>query len=152
MEALLAHPDFVATNPNRVRSVLGAFAAGNPTGFHRKDGKGYALVGREIRQLDDTNPQIAARMTQSFGRWRRYDPERQELMQAELRAILTSRACPDVREIAQKSLGAKGSSDLRPSVRARRSARVKAPGGHGLLDAGEMDVGHIRMPAQADGP
>lgn len=106
VEALLAHPDFVATNPNRVRSVLGAFAAGNPTGFHRKDGKGYALVGREIRQLDDTNPQIAARMTQSFGRWRRYDPERQELMQAELRAILDKPGLSrDVREIAQKSLG-----------------------------------------------
>ncbi|WGF89421.1 aminopeptidase N [Marinivivus vitaminiproducens] len=104
-EALLRHPDYVATNPNRVRSVLGAFAAGNPTGFHREDGKGYALVGREIRELDGMNPQVAARMTQSFGRWRRYDAGRQERMQAELRAILAKPGLSrDVREIAQKSL------------------------------------------------
>src|SRR5690606_36161682 len=36
--ALLHHEAFTLANPNRVRSLIGAFAQGNPTGFHRADG------------------------------------------------------------------------------------------------------------------
>jgi len=41
----------------------------------------------EIKALDSINPQIAARMTRSFERWRRFDDGRQQLMKAELQAI-----------------------------------------------------------------
>ena len=73
---------------DRVGPVLGAFAAGNPTGFHRADGAGYALVAGQLLSLDRLNPQVAARMMTPFGRWRRYDPGRQELMRAQLERIL----------------------------------------------------------------
>jgi aminopeptidase N len=88
-----------------VRSLIGAFAMGNPTGFHRKDGEGYRFVAEQIMQLDRLNPQIAARLLGVFGRWRRYDLDRQTLTKAELERIL---AMPELSrnsyEVASKSL------------------------------------------------
>ena len=37
---LMAHPSFSLTNPNKVRSLLGAFSMMNPTGFHAASGAG----------------------------------------------------------------------------------------------------------------
>ena len=87
---LLDHEAFTLKNPNRARSLIGAFAAGNPTGFHRADGAGYALVADQLLALDRLNPQVAARMMTPFGRWRRYDAGRQELMRAQLERILAT--------------------------------------------------------------
>ncbi|MEM9270420.1 MAG: DUF3458 domain-containing protein, partial [Pseudomonadota bacterium] len=44
VSALAEHPDFDWKNPNRFRSLVGAFASGNPAGFHRADGAGYAWL------------------------------------------------------------------------------------------------------------
>ena len=64
--ALTAHPAFSMANPNRVRSLIGAFAQGNQTQFNRADGAGYdsspTACWRSIRK----NPQVAARMTTAF--------------------------------------------------------------------------------------
>ena len=86
VRALTKHPAFDMKNPNRVRSLIGAFA-GNHLRFHGKDGAGYALVAETIRALDTINPQVAARMSGAFENWRRYDSGRQALMRAELEAI-----------------------------------------------------------------
>ncbi len=103
--ALKAHPAFKMTNPNRVRSLIGAFAMGNPTGFHRKDGEGYRFVAEQIMELDRLNPQIAARLLGVFGRWRRYDDDRQTLMKSAIERIL---AMPNLSrnsyEVASKSV------------------------------------------------
>ncbi|KAJ1493741.1 peptidase M1, alanyl aminopeptidase, partial [Baffinella frigidus] len=40
-DKLLTHPDFSMKNPNKCRSLIGAFA-GNTRHFHAKDGSGYA--------------------------------------------------------------------------------------------------------------
>ncbi len=105
VEALLGHEAFTLKNPNRVRSLIGAFAAGNPTGFHRADGAGYAFVGDRLLELDKINPQVAARLTTPFGRWRRYDAGRQELMKAQLERLLAApKLSRDTFEIASKSL------------------------------------------------
>jgi aminopeptidase N len=102
---LLGHEAFTLANPNRVRSLLGAFAQANPTGFHRADGAGYALVAEHVLLLDRRNPQVAARLTQPFGRWRRHDPARQALMRSQLeRMLATPNLSRDVYEIASKSL------------------------------------------------
>jgi aminopeptidase N len=102
---LLGHAAFTLKNPNRARALIGAFAAGNPTGFHRADGAGYALVADQLLALDRLNPQVAARMLTPLGRWRRYDPGRQELMRAQLERILaTLNLSRDSFEIASKSL------------------------------------------------
>jgi aminopeptidase N len=102
---LLGHPAFTLANPNRVRALIGAFATANPTGFHRPDGAGYRLLADRVLEIDPRNPQVASRLAQSFGRWRRYDRSRQERMRAELERILAApKLSRDVFEIASKSL------------------------------------------------
>jgi aminopeptidase N len=102
---LLHHEAFTLANPNRVRALIGAFAQGNPTGFHRADGAGYTFVADHVLALDRRNPQVAARLAQPFGRWRRYDPARQGHMRAQLERILAApQLSRDVYEIASKSL------------------------------------------------
>jgi len=107
VEALVDHPAFSLRNPNKVRSLLGAFCHHNPLGFHRADGAGYSLVGRYIRELDSINPQVAARMVTAFNRWRAYDAPRASKMQAELTAIAEQKGLsPDVEEIVSAALRA----------------------------------------------
>ncbi len=102
---LLGHEAFTLKNPNRVRALIGAFAQGNPTGFHRADGSGYALVADHVLELDPRNPQVAARLAKAFDRWRRYDAKRQDQMRAQLERILAApKLSSDVYEIASKSL------------------------------------------------
>ena len=60
VKALLAHPRFNARNPNRVRSLVGAFALGNFARFHGADGAGYAFAADQVLALDATNPQLAS--------------------------------------------------------------------------------------------
>jgi len=101
---LREHKDFTLTNPNRVRSLFGAFA-GNQWAFHDKSGKGYRLVADCIIALDKINPQTAARLVPPLGRWRRFDEGRAGMMRAELERILTEPGLSrDVTEQAGKSL------------------------------------------------
>jgi len=86
--ALSRHPDYDLRNPNRVRALVGSFASGNPVAFHTPSGAGYRFLADTIIALDPQNPQVAARMVSPLGQWRRVDPARQALMQAELRRIL----------------------------------------------------------------
>ncbi|GMN02336.1 aminopeptidase N [Erythrobacter sp. MTPC3] len=86
VRALAQHPDFTMKNPNRVRSLYMAFA-GNPQGFHAKDGSGYKMIADVILALDPINPQTAARFVSPLGRWRRIESVRAGLMKAELERI-----------------------------------------------------------------
>jgi len=102
---LMQHPAFEIRNPNKVRALIGSFARGNPTGFHDASGEGYAFVADQVIHLNALNPQIAARLLGAFNAWRRYDPQRRALMQAQLERILQTPALsPDVYEVASKSL------------------------------------------------
>jgi len=103
--SLLNHPAFTLLNPNRVRSLISAFASGNPRHFHNKSGDGYKFLRARIVELNAINPQIAARLVGPLGQWRRYDDVRQGLMKSQLEAILTtSDLSNDVFEMANKSL------------------------------------------------
>jgi aminopeptidase N len=105
VRALTRHPAYDVKNPNRVRSLVGAFS-GNHVRFHAGDGSGYALVGETIRALDGINPQVSSRMAAAFEAWRRYDPKRQALMRAELEAALkVPGISPNLFEVASKMLG-----------------------------------------------
>lgn len=44
VKSLLNHRAFSLNNPNRVRALIGAFAANNPAAFHAADGSGYAFL------------------------------------------------------------------------------------------------------------
>jgi len=105
VRALGRHSDFTLTNPNRVRSLYGAFAA-NQWAFHSGGaGEGYRLLADLILALDPINPQTAARMVPPLGRWRRFDVERGGRMRAELERIVAQpKLSRDVMEQASKSL------------------------------------------------
>ncbi|MBK1716877.1 aminopeptidase N [Thiocystis violacea] len=105
--ALMGHPDFSPRNPNRVRSLIGAFCNANQVRFHAPDGAGYRFLADRVLELDPLNPQIAARLLKAMIRWRRFDPERQALMRGEIRRVLdSSELSTDVFEVASKALEA----------------------------------------------
>ncbi len=104
---LLNHPAFSLRNPNKVYSLIGAFANGNPVRFHDAGGDGYAFVADQVLAIDPVNPQVAARLVGPFSRLRRYDAGRRALMRAQLERIAAHPGLsPDVGEIVTKSLAA----------------------------------------------
>ena len=107
MIALTRHADFKIRNPNRVRSLLGAFSVRNQVGFHALDGRGYALLADHVLELDRLNPQGAARLVGPLGHWQRFDATRRELMRDQLSRITAQEGLSkDVFELASKALGA----------------------------------------------
>jgi aminopeptidase N len=102
--ALSEHEAFELSNPNRVRSLIGAFAAGNPVGLHGESGRGYRLVADYVLTLDAKNPQIAARLIGPLTRWRRYAQADATLMKEQLTRIAAADLSPDVFEIVNKSV------------------------------------------------
>ncbi len=107
VRTLMEHPAFSITNPNKVRSLIGAFAMANPTGFHAADGAAYRFHADRVIELDSLNPQIASRMASAFNQWRRYDQGRQALMIVELERIAAvDSLSPDVFEIISKVISA----------------------------------------------
>ena len=76
VEALASHPDFTLRNPNRLRSLVGAFV-GQPARVPRsRSGRGYRFLADLILALDKLNPQTAARLVPPLGRWRRFGEAR----------------------------------------------------------------------------
>ena len=100
----MQHPAFSLRNPNKVRALIGTLAMANPVAFHRPDGAGYRLLAEVVSELDGLNPQVAARLVAAFNRWRRYEPGRAGLMEAELKALAARRLSPDVNEIVSAAL------------------------------------------------
>ncbi len=84
---LLNHRSFSMGNPNRVRSLIGAFAAGNPAAFHALDGSGYQFMVEMLSELNHRNPQVASRLIEPLIRLKRYDAKRQEMMRAALEQL-----------------------------------------------------------------
>ena len=106
VQALMAHPAFQLKNPNKVRALLGSFAAGNPLCFHDLSGRGYSFLAEQILALDPLNPQVAARLAARLGRGARYDATRRSLMRAQLERISAGKSLSrDVYEVVSKSLG-----------------------------------------------
>jgi aminopeptidase N len=102
---LMKHDAFTMLNPNRMRSVVVAFAFQNNVNFHRKDGRGYRFLADQVIELNSINPQMAARVLKPLTSWRKYDQARQEMMKAQLNRILAQEnLSPDVFEIASKSV------------------------------------------------
>ena len=105
IKAVMEHEAFDFFNPNKLRSVIGAFAGQNLENFHRADGEAYVFLADQIIRLDDANPQIASRLATPLTRWKKYDKARQDLIVQELRRIHNKSALSkDLREVVEKSL------------------------------------------------
>ena len=106
VESLTKHPAFNIENPNRVRSLVGAFVMGNQLRFHASDGSGYNFLADYVLKLDGINPQVAARLCGAFETWRRFDTKRQTLIHEQLTRInKTEGLSRNVLEITDKTLG-----------------------------------------------
>ncbi|HIG70132.1 MAG: aminopeptidase N [Myxococcales bacterium] len=105
VEELTRHADFNLANPNRVRSLVGAFCSGNQVRFHASSGEGYVFLADHVLKLNESNPQVASRMVSVFNDWRRYGTDRQAMMQAQLERIASSGSLSDdVYEIVNRAL------------------------------------------------
>jgi aminopeptidase N len=104
VRALTAHLAFSFANPNRVRSLIGAFAA-NTTQFNRADGTGYGFIADNVLVLDPKNPQLAARLATAFRTWRTLEAGRRAKAQT---ALNTIKAAPnlsrDLADIVERAL------------------------------------------------
>lgn len=81
------HEAFSLKNPNRIRSLVGSFLNANPVNFHAKSGEGYRFAGEILRELNNSNPQVASRLIDPLLKFRLYDEERQALIKAELEML-----------------------------------------------------------------
>jgi aminopeptidase N len=106
VKELQQHPQFSMTNPNRVRSLIGVFAMGNPKHFHAPDGSGYKLLTDAVLELNGFNPLMAARLLNAFETWRLLEPKRQSAARKALERVRgAENLSRDVFEIASKLLG-----------------------------------------------
>jgi len=106
VKSLTSHPAFSMGNPNRLRSLIGAFAQANQTQFNRADGAGYNFIVDTVLTLDSKNPQVAARLLSAFKSWRALESGRAAHAEAALqRVAATDGLSPDVADIAERALG-----------------------------------------------
>ncbi len=101
---LMRHPDFTLGNPNRLRSLIGAFTDGNFTRFHDPAGDGYRLLSDIVAHLDRTNPQVGARLLGPLRQWRRFAEPQRSRMQAALDSLAGQVKSRDIYEVVSKSL------------------------------------------------
>ena len=74
--------------------------------LHHRSGRGYRLLADQVVQLDQLNPQVAARMVGAFNAWRRFDEQRQTMICSELERIgAIEGLSKDVYEIVARNLG-----------------------------------------------
>ncbi|MBY3595696.1 aminopeptidase N [Rhizobium bangladeshense] len=105
VRTLMENSLFKRTNPNRMRALVGTFAFANPTGFGRADGEGYRFLAGEILEIDERNPQLAARILTSMRSWRSLEPTRAEHARAALMKIEQApNLSTDVRDIVERTL------------------------------------------------
>jgi aminopeptidase N len=104
VKLLLKHSAFSIKNPNKVRSLIGAFCQNLPQ-FHAIDGTGYQFLIDQITALNSINPMIAARLTEPLTRYRKVDTKRQQLMKSQLEKLRQlPNLAKDIYEIVEKSL------------------------------------------------
>ncbi|HEY5411179.1 MAG TPA: aminopeptidase N [Caulobacteraceae bacterium] len=102
---LTAHPAFDPKNPNRLRALVASFASYNPAAFHDPSGAGYRFLADQILVVDRFNPNIAARLIEPLGGFRRFKPELAARMKGELERILaTEGLSKNVYELASRAL------------------------------------------------
>ncbi|MDG2957799.1 aminopeptidase N [Exercitatus varius] len=87
VQHLMLHPSFNFNNPNRLRALVASFANQNLKAFHAANGSGYRFLTDILIKLNETNPQVAARLVEPLIRFNRYDSQRQTLMKRALERL-----------------------------------------------------------------
>ena len=84
LNILIEHDLFSIKNPNRARSLIGAFAMNNPKYFHSPSGQGYKFLADKIAELNIINPQIASRLLTPLIQFNSFAYNHKLLMQEQL--------------------------------------------------------------------
>ncbi len=102
---LMQHPDFHIRNPNRARSLIFSYCSANPAAFHRTDAAGYVFWSERVIELDNLNPQVAARLARALDRWKKLaEPYRSAAREAIARVAAKTDLSSDVREVVDRAL------------------------------------------------
>lgn len=105
VRGLMNHSAFTMSNPNKLRSLIGAFCSANLVNFHSPDGSGYEFLQQQVVALNNQNPQVAARLVTPLTRWKQFAEPNAGLMRRALQTIADEPGLvKDVLEIATKSL------------------------------------------------
>tara|TARA_B100000925_G_C22009718_1_gene475647 strand:- start:2304 stop:4925 length:2622 start_codon:yes stop_codon:yes gene_type:complete len=105
LEMIEKLPEFDIKVPNLVRSLVGRFAMGNLSQFHREDGRGYIYVAEKISEVDEINPQIASRLASSFNLYPKLCPSLKSQMKEALNLLENKpKLSKNVAEILNKIL------------------------------------------------
>jgi aminopeptidase N len=102
VEALLKHPAFDLTSPNKVYALLNPFIK-NPYGFHAPCGGGYQLVAKVVLQIDQINPTLSAKMTEPYLSCARLDLGRQNLAQNALKGLSEQACSLDLKAVVSRA-------------------------------------------------
>jgi aminopeptidase N len=103
--ALREHPDFSLKNPNRARSLIHAFCMNNPGAFHQPEAASYEFWANHVIELNQINPQVAARLARGLDRWKQFAPNYQVHMKSALELIAKQdNLSSDVAEVIEKAL------------------------------------------------
>lgn len=87
LEELELHHQFDIENPNRARSLIGAFAHNNPKRFYCASGQGYQFLSKHIKALNTINPQVASRLITPLIQFKRFNAHHQQLIKGQLKEI-----------------------------------------------------------------
>ena len=102
IKLLMQHELFSFNTPNRLRSVIGGFTQ-NYINFHHQ--AGYEFFTDIILKLNQSNPQIGARLVSVYNHWKRFTPELRQLQKQQLERIIQSKNLSnDIYEIVQAAL------------------------------------------------
>lgn len=96
---LMVDPAFIATNPNKIYSLLGSFIQGCHK-FHSVDG--YNFICEQIVMIDKFNPQAAGRLARGFSKSIYLQAEYKLLARTTLSTLLNKQLSNDVSEIITK--------------------------------------------------
>ncbi len=69
VQRLKNHLAYDKSNPNKIFSLIFSMVSSNPLRFHREDGAGYRFAADQILDVDQRNPQVAARIATCFNEW-----------------------------------------------------------------------------------
>ncbi len=84
---------------------MAGFSQANPAAFHDLSGAGYRFLADQILAVDGFNPNVAARLIEPLGGFRRFKPELADKMKAELERILSAEGLSkNVCELADRAL------------------------------------------------
>jgi len=105
VQQLMGHPAFDIKNPNKVYSLIRMYAVANHVQFHDGSGESYKFIADQVLDIDQFNPQIAARLVDPLMRWKKFDEERGQKMRAQLERIQgVKKLSKNVYEVVSKSL------------------------------------------------